>query len=77
NRLLDPRHNAGSSLADQGLALRQVLSLLIAQRRPTHYLGAGRDELTALTDSHLRLLARDGLIPLSLRDAALARRAEL
>jgi len=77
NRLLDPRHNAGSSLAAQGLALRQVLSLLIAQRRPTHYLGAGRDELTALTDSHLRLLARDGLIPLSLRDAALARRAEL
>ncbi len=43
--------------AARGLALRQVLSLLIAQRRPSYYLGAGREELAALTDSHLRLLA--------------------
>ena len=77
NRLLDPHRNGGSSLNAQGLALRQVLSLLIAQRRPSHYLGAGREELAALTDSHLRLLANAGLISVPLRDAALSQRAEL
>lgn len=77
NRLLDPRHNTGSSLQAQGLALRQVLSLLIAQRRPTHYLGAGRTELATLTDSHLRLIAGEGLITPALRDAALRQRADL
>lgn len=77
NRLLDQRRNADSSLQDQGLALRQVLALLIAQRRPTHYLGAGRAELAALTDSYLRLIASEGLIGTALRDAALAQRAEL
>lgn len=77
NRLLDRRHNIGSDLRAQGLALRQVLSLLIAQRRPTHYLGVGHVELAALTDSHLRLIANEGLITSSLRDAALGQRAEL
>ena len=77
NRLLDPRQNAGSSLKAQGLALRQVLSLLIAQRRPSYYLGVGRDDLAALTDSHLRLIAAEGLVSLPLRDAALNQRAEL
>lgn len=77
NRLLDPRQNAGSSLKAQGLALRQVLSLLIAQRRPSYYLGVGRDDLAALTDSHLRLIAAEGLVSMPLRDAALNQRAEL
>lgn len=57
--------------AARGLALRQVLSLLIAQRRPSYYLGAGRAELAALTDSHLRLLAGGGVIDTALRDTAL------
>ena len=56
----------------QGLALRQVLSLIIAQRRPSHYLAKGRDELARLTDSHLRLLARDSVITPALLQAALA-----
>jgi hypothetical protein len=29
-----------------------MLSLMIAQRRPSHYLTKGRDELADLTDSH-------------------------
>lgn len=63
-------------LAEQALAFRQVLSLLIAQRRPSYLLGSGRDELARLTDSHLRVLANAGLIDAPLRDAALAARTE-
>ncbi len=56
----------------QGKALRQVLSLLVAQRRPTWLLGAGRDQLASLTNSYLRLMASADLITPELRDAALA-----
>lgn len=55
----------------QGQALRQALAIVIAQRRPSYYLLAGRDDLHELIDSHLRLLARDGIISSELRDAAL------
>lgn len=61
----------GQDLNEQARALRQVLSLLIAQRRPSYFLGSGRQELAALTDSYLRLLANVGMIPPALRDAAL------
>ncbi|WP_460427187.1 transglycosylase domain-containing protein [Azotobacter armeniacus] len=64
-----------ASPAERGLALRQVLSLLIAQRRPTHYLIVGREELAALTDSHIRLLHKGGLLDATLAEAALAQRA--
>lgn len=63
-----------SRLAQRGLALKQSLSLLVAQRRPSHYLagGAGATQaLAALTDTHLRLIADAGLIDPALRDAAL------
>ena len=53
------------------LAFKQALSLMVAQRRPAHYLGAGLADLRALTDSHLRLLAAAGVITSALRDAAL------
>ncbi|PIB66080.1 transglycosylase domain-containing protein [Pseudomonas sp. 2995-3] len=59
-------------VAQRGLALRQVLSLMIAQRRPSHYLANGRDELAQLTDSHLRLLAQNAVIDPPLLKAALA-----
>lgn len=72
NELLrDPRAEPGL-LAARGLALRQVLALLVAQRRPSYYLAQGRAELQALVDSHLRLLARAGEIDPALRDAALS-----
>lgn len=48
-----------------------MLSLLLAQRRPTHYLIADRNSLNELADSHLRLLASQGTISADLRDAAL------
>ncbi|WP_223489072.1 transglycosylase domain-containing protein [Pseudomonas sp. A-RE-19] len=60
------------SLAEKGLALREMLSLMIAQRRPSHYLTKGRDELASLTDSHIRLLAQNSVIDAPLASAALA-----
>lgn len=53
-------------------AYKEVLSLFIAQRRPTEFLGEKRERLAVLTDSYLRLLARDEVIAPALRDAALA-----
>ncbi|MCY1395574.1 Transglycosylase [compost metagenome] len=61
-----------ASLAARGLALRQVLSLMIAQRRPSHFLSKGRNELALLTDSHIRVLAANNVIDKPLADAALA-----
>jgi membrane peptidoglycan carboxypeptidase len=71
NLLLDPARSPDASLAERGLALRQVLALMIAQRRPSYYLSQGRNALAELTDSHIRLLAGGSLIDPALRDAAL------
>ena len=57
---------------EQAKAYRQVLSILLSQRRPTYLLGAGFESLQTLTDSYLRLLATQGVISTALRDAALA-----
>ena len=51
---------------------KQVLSLLLAQRRPTHYLIENRQALTALTDSYLRLLIDAGIIDAVLAEGARA-----
>ncbi|GGO82985.1 glycosyl transferase family 51 [Marinobacterium nitratireducens] len=66
--------NSDAAALERGLALRQVLSLLISQRRPSYYLNAGREELHTLADSHIRLLADAGVIDARLRDAALQTR---
>ena len=57
---------------DSPLAFKEALSLMIAQRRPTYYLGDGEADLETLANAHLRLLAQSGVIPTALRDAALA-----
>jgi membrane peptidoglycan carboxypeptidase len=51
-------------------AYKQMLSLFIAHRRPSFYLIAGLKELDTLTNTHLNLLAREGIISDELRDAA-------
>lgn len=51
---------------------KEVLSLLISQRRPSYYLEAPAEVLEEITNTHLRLLAKAGVIPVALRDAALA-----
>jgi hypothetical protein len=58
-------------LREQALAYKQALSLIVAQRRPSHYLAERAPSLRNLTDSHLRLLTQAGIIPEALRDAAL------
>jgi membrane peptidoglycan carboxypeptidase len=47
------------------------LSLMIAQRRPSYYLGDGAADLEVLANSHLRILANDGAITPAMRDVAL------
>ncbi|SFS25461.1 transglycosylase domain-containing protein [Pseudomonas sp. NFACC42-2] len=64
--------NSPQNLAQKGLALREVLSLMIAQRRPSHYLSRGHAELATLTDSHIRLLEQNSVIDPALAKAALA-----
>jgi membrane peptidoglycan carboxypeptidase len=73
NRLLHLTNAQGSELEQQGLALRQVVTLMIAHRRPSEYLFRARAELQALSGSYLRLLEREGYITPELLDAALAR----
>ncbi len=58
----------------KGLALRQVLALMIAQRRPSYYLLQGHDDLEQLTDSHLRVLSNARVVDKTVADAALAQR---
>lgn len=59
-------------LPRRAVALRQVLSLFIAQRRPAHFFGTGQPQLAALTDAYLRLLQHGGVIDPALASAALA-----
>ena len=56
----------------KALAYKQVLGLLLAQRRPSYYLIQDRVALDRLADAHLRALAQAGVIDPALRDAALA-----
>ncbi|MFJ7314284.1 transglycosylase domain-containing protein [Pseudomonas sp. NPDC098747] len=72
NEQLNSPQTDPKTMADKGLALREMLSLMIAQRRPSYYLTRGREELANLTDSHLRLLKQSGVIDSALADAALA-----
>ncbi|WP_445425059.1 transglycosylase domain-containing protein [Alishewanella sp. HL-SH06] len=58
NRLLQD----AEPTAAHGQALRQVLALFIAQRRPSFYLLQGRAELEELVDSHLRLLRQFNIL---------------
>lgn len=79
NRLLSAEQIAKQTTVtpEQGLAYRQFLSLLLAQRRPTYLLGEGHEKLQRLADSHLRILANEGVISTALRDAALAQNLKL
>ncbi|WP_432745451.1 transglycosylase domain-containing protein [Methylobacter sp. G7] len=64
-------HSTERTTPQQAQAYRQVLSILLSQRRPSYLLGTGFNALQNLTDSYLRVLAEQGVISTSLRDAAL------
>ncbi len=72
NQLLRLVPGDSQELEAKARAYRQVLSLLIAQRRPSGLLASDPARLSALTDSHLRLLNRAGVIDDALLQAALA-----
>ena len=61
-----------SDRAARAKAYKQVLSLLIAQRRPRHYLIDSPKALASLTNTYMRLLTRDGVITPEMRDLAAA-----
>lgn len=71
-----PRDAEAPQLAAWGLACKQVLSLFVAQRRPSHYLLEDPRFLEAKTDSYLRLLTNAGLLTPWERDAALAQKLQ-
>ena len=57
NRLLSHRAASDAGTRRRAQVYKEALSLLIAQRRPSYYLNAGREDLERLTDSYLRALA--------------------
>lgn len=71
-RLLHGLNNGEAERQQAAVVYKQVLSLLLAQRRPSHYLLSGRQDLNALANTYLRLMARDELISPELRDLAIA-----
>ncbi len=68
-----------ASIEHQGRAFREVLSLLISQRRPSYHLrqAEGREALAALTDGYISLLERSGVIAGELAEAARVAEPEL
>jgi membrane peptidoglycan carboxypeptidase len=74
NRLLSQPVTSDAVTRRRAQVYKEALSLLVAQRRPSYYLNAGRDDLEQLTDSYLRALASAGVIDPATRDAALKRR---
>lgn len=71
NHILNSHFLQGNALAEAAFRYKHVLSLMIAQRRPSYYLLGGRKDLEELTDAYLRLLSEAGVVPPGLRDAAL------
>ncbi len=61
-------------LSRKALIYRQLLSLVLAGRRPVYFLQKGRAALAELTDYYLRRLAAAGVISRRLEDAALRTR---
>lgn len=61
----------GSNDIRKAEAYKQVLSLFIAQRRPSFYLVTNRNALESITNNYLRILGQAGVISAALRDGAL------
>ncbi|MFM7785292.1 MAG: transglycosylase domain-containing protein, partial [Gammaproteobacteria bacterium] len=62
--------NPEAPIEQRALHFKQVLALVLAVRRPSYYLGHDAAALEQLTDSHLRRMAREQVIPASLASAA-------
>jgi membrane peptidoglycan carboxypeptidase len=71
SRILNQTPRTPAEWARKGLIYREVLSLILSERRPSYYLVANRDALATLTDKYLEILCDAGIINPRLRDAAL------
>src|SRR5215471_8955267 len=71
NGVLNPRPRARADPVQRAAIYKQVLSLLLAQRRPEYYLVSPPHALNVLCNSYLQLLAKAGVIDVELRDTAL------
>jgi membrane peptidoglycan carboxypeptidase len=71
NHILTAPARTPVELARKAEVYKQVLSLLLAERRPSYYLGTDHHALDALANQHLPLLASAGVIDATLRDAAM------
>lgn len=69
-RILNAPAETEAALARKGEIYRQVLSMLLAQRRPSYYLAGNREALGVLTNQYLGYLYDAGVIDARLRDAA-------
>ncbi len=79
NRVLSTRVGKADGqvrIEEWALAYRQVLSLLLAQRRPSSYLIKEPGELADRADTYLRLLGQAGVITPAQQKAALWARVE-
>lgn len=54
--------------AARAAVYKQVLSLFLAQRRPSYYLASGREDLNTLTNTYLDLMLKEGLITRQFRN---------
>jgi membrane peptidoglycan carboxypeptidase len=63
NKLL---RQPGPYTDEQGQALKQVMALIVAQRRPSYYLVQGRADLEQLSNRHLNLMQQQGVAPAAL-----------
>src|SRR5260370_35569155 len=70
-KILNAAPRSPAELLRKGEVYRQVLSLLLSERRPSYYLVANRDALAALTVKYLRILCEAGVIDPGPRDARL------
>ena len=77
NRALTTPAETPAALAYKGQMYRQVLSLLLAERRPDYYLRGHQQALGNLTDHYIDLLALANVIDTDLRDAAYAARLHI
>jgi membrane peptidoglycan carboxypeptidase len=70
NHLLTQNDPKVRNLEQQSRVLKQVISLMIAHRRPSYYLVRGHTDLGSLSNSYVRLLAENGVISPELGEAA-------
>jgi len=70
NKILRSQPRTERDLAAKAIIYKQVLSLLLAQRRPSYFLAQDRKALEGLTNIHLRVLENAGIIDAALADAA-------